>query len=114
MSARVYSDYEFWIDPGNMRGWEIVNGCSKIIKLADYGLALSGRSIPKEILSDLNLGEKDEIMLDLGGLVAVNTAFINELLKGILDRRLEIKVVGGSERIRCLFFAETQRLNRIN
>jgi hypothetical protein len=86
---------------------------TKLIKLAGYGQALSGRSSPQEILSNLNLGEKDEIVLELDGLMAVNSAFINELLKGLLDMRIETKVVGGSERIRCLFLEEIQRLNQI-
>jgi STAS-like domain of unknown function (DUF4325) len=53
----------------------------KIIFLKHYGHFLSGRSLPKKIVAELN-GEA-EVTLDFSGVSACNQSFLNELFQDI-------------------------------
>jgi hypothetical protein len=67
----------------------------KIIFLKKYGHFLSGRSLPKKIVAELN-GEA-RVTLDFSGVSACNQSFLNELFQDIEAagfKLAEVKVVG--------------------
>jgi hypothetical protein len=67
----------------------------KTIFLKKYGHFLSGRSLPKKIVAELN-GEA-EVTLDFSGVSACNQSFLNELFQDIEAagfKLVDIKMVG--------------------
>jgi hypothetical protein len=67
----------------------------KVIFLKKYGHFLSGRSLPKKIVAELN-GEA-EITLDFSGVSACNQSFLNQLFQDIEAagfKLADIKMVG--------------------
>lgn len=49
------------------------------VKLSKYGTFLSGRSLPKEIISNEKVDPKQPIELDFSDIPAVNQSFLSQL-----------------------------------
>jgi hypothetical protein len=87
----------------------------KIIFLKKYGHFLSGRSLPKKIVAELN-GEAG-VTLDFSGVSACNQSFLNELFQDIEAagfKLAEVKVVGmETTTVKSLVEAERTRFIQI-
>ena len=87
----------------------------KIIFLKKYGHFLSGRSLPKKIVAELN-GEAG-VTLDFSGVSACNQSFLNQLFQDIEAagfKLAEVKVVGvETTTVKSLVEAERTRFIQI-
>ena len=87
----------------------------KVIFLKKYGHFLSGRSLPKKIVAELN-GEA-EVTLDFSGVSACNQSFLNGLFQDIEAagfKLAEITMVGmETSTVKTLVEAERTRFIRI-
>jgi phosphoribosylaminoimidazole (AIR) synthetase len=86
----------------------------KIISLKQYGHFLSGRSLPKKIVADLN-GEA-EVTLDFSGVSACNQSFLNELFQGIESAGFKLATIQmvGMETATVKSQVETERARFIH
>jgi hypothetical protein len=87
----------------------------KVIFLKQYGHFLSGRSLPKKIVAELN-GEA-EVTLDFSGVSACNQSFLNQLFQDIEAagfKLADIKMVGmETAPVKSLVEAERTRFIQI-
>ncbi len=86
---------------------------TSFLKFQEYGPALSGRSLPKRILSKLHLKKDEKVFLDFEGIEAINLAFINELLNGLINSHFNFELINSTDKISKLFSVELKRLSDI-
>ncbi len=87
------------------------------IDLRKFGHFLSGRTLPRQIMSEVEVDNASDVVLDFQGIVACNQSFLNELFQQLEAKRIKlnlIKIVGmESETLREMVERERSRYLQI-
>lgn len=91
------------------------NSSDKVIEIqmSKYGVALSGRSRPKEILSNYSISPEELVLLNFNGIEAINHSFANEILSNLLKSKAKIKIINAAHHCESILENELRRLHQI-